>query len=105
MVEKAFQDYSLVKCDDIKNDLLSYIDMFDNIGNCRNILGVFEESFRILCNGMLDYVNGFWLAMLILVGIFDYAIYISLVASKYLFTMTTYTYEGEAVPSGCVNDM
>ncbi|XP_065293760.1 uncharacterized protein [Dermacentor albipictus] len=100
MVEKAFQDYSLVKCDDIKNDLLSYIDMFDNIGNCRKILGVFEESFRILCNGMLDYVNGFWLAMLILVGVFDYAIYISLVASKYLFTMTTYTYEGEAVPPG-----
>ncbi|KAH6927312.1 hypothetical protein HPB50_001611 [Hyalomma asiaticum] len=99
-IDMAFQDYSLVKCDAIKNDLLSYIDMFDKIGSCRNILNVFEESFRILCNGMLDYVNGFWLAMLILVGVFDYAIYISIVASKYLFTMTTYTYEGEPVPSG-----
>ncbi|XP_075750590.1 uncharacterized protein LOC119173469 [Rhipicephalus microplus] len=100
VVHKAFQDYSLIKCDAIKNDLLSYIDMFDNIGNCRKILSVFEESFRILCNGMLDYVNGFWLAMLILVGVFDYAIYNSLVASKYLFSMTTYTYEGEPVSPG-----
>ncbi|KAH8021951.1 hypothetical protein HPB51_018800 [Rhipicephalus microplus] len=71
VVHKAFQDYSLIKCDAIKNDLLSYIDM-----------------------------NGFWLAMLILVGVFDYAIYNSLVASKYLFSMTTYTYEGEPVSPG-----
>ncbi|KAL1487324.1 hypothetical protein MTO96_008104 [Rhipicephalus appendiculatus] len=90
VVYKAFQDYSLIKCDAIKNDLLSYIDMFDNIGNCRNILSLIRRivSHPVQRNARLC------------LGVFDYAIYISLVASKYLFTMTTYTYEGEYVPPG-----
>ncbi|XP_077538661.1 uncharacterized protein LOC144151479 isoform X3 [Haemaphysalis longicornis] len=96
----ACQDYSLEKCDEAKTDILSFLDQFESIGACKKIQGVFHESFRILCDGMLDYVNGFWFAMLLLVIVFDYAIYISLVGSKYLYTMTTYTYEGEPVPEG-----
>ncbi|XP_037579317.1 uncharacterized protein LOC119462035 [Dermacentor silvarum] len=47
---------------------------------------------------MIDFVNGYWLSIMILVGIYVYGIYISLTASKYLYTMESYTYEGEPVP-------
>lgn len=38
--------------------------------------------------------------MLVLVVLISYAIYVCFVASKYLYVMTSYTYEGEAVPPG-----
>ncbi|KAH7937749.1 hypothetical protein HPB49_015172 [Dermacentor silvarum] len=76
-----------------KTDLL-----FDNIGVCSNIVDIFTDGFNIICNGMIDFVNGYWLSIMILVGIYVYGIYISLTASKYLYTMESYTYEGEPVP-------
>ncbi|KAH7947366.1 hypothetical protein HPB52_010573 [Rhipicephalus sanguineus] len=68
---KTFLDFTIEECDNLKNNISSYIDE-----------------------------NGYWLSIMGLVGIYVYGIYISLTASKYLYTMKSYTYEGEAVPPG-----
>ncbi|KAL1419255.1 hypothetical protein MTO96_005348 [Rhipicephalus appendiculatus] len=96
----TFLDFTIDECDSLKNNISSYIDEFDNIGDCTTIMAIFSDGFNILCNGMIDFVNGYWLSIMILVGIYVYGIYISLTASKYLYTMKSYTYEGEAVPPG-----
>ncbi|KAL1419256.1 hypothetical protein MTO96_005348 [Rhipicephalus appendiculatus] len=99
-IKQTFLDFTIDECDSLKNNISSYIDEFDNIGDCTTIMAIFSDGFNILCNGMIDFVNGYWLSIMILVGIYVYGIYISLTASKYLYTMKSYTYEGEAVPPG-----
>ncbi|XP_077487400.1 uncharacterized protein LOC144098546 isoform X1 [Amblyomma americanum] len=103
LVKQSFLDFTIEECDYLKNNISAYIDEFDNIGICGNILAVFTDGFNILCSGMLDFVNGYWLSMMILVGIYVYGIYISLIGSKYLYTMKSYTYEGEPVPAGQIH--
>ncbi|KAL3245114.1 hypothetical protein MRX96_018253 [Rhipicephalus microplus] len=99
---KTFLDFTIDECDSLKNNISSYIDEFDNIGDCPTIMDIFSDGFNILCNGMIDFVNGYWLSIMVLVGIYVYATYISLTASKYLYIMKSYTYEGEPVPPGLV---
>ncbi|XP_075750372.1 uncharacterized protein LOC142817204 [Rhipicephalus microplus] len=99
-VKQTFLDFTIDECDSLKNNISSYIDEFDNIGDCPTIMDIFSDGFNILCNGMIDFVNGYWLSIMVLVGIYVYATYISLTASKYLYIMKSYTYEGEPVPPG-----
>ncbi|XP_065288350.1 uncharacterized protein [Dermacentor albipictus] len=97
LVKQTFLDFTIENCDDLKNNISFYIDEFGNIGVCSTIVDIFSDGFNIICNRMIDFVNGYWLSLIILVGIYVYGIYISLTASKYLYTMESYTYEGEPV--------
>ncbi|XP_064488775.1 uncharacterized protein LOC135400788 isoform X2 [Ornithodoros turicata] len=99
-VSKSFLADTLEKSENLKTDILYYLDQFDDVGNCTKILSIFQGSFNIMCNGVIDYVNGYWLALLCLTCVYVYAIYISLSTSKYFFIMESYTYEGEPVPEG-----
>ncbi|CAN7938629.1 unnamed protein product, partial [Ixodes hexagonus] len=97
IVEHAFLDDILEKCNHLKESILYSLDSFDSIGNCSRIEGVFNTCFRLLCDGVLDFVNSYWLAIMAVVPVYYYAIYISMSGSKYLYTMKSYTYEGEPV--------
>ncbi|CAN8018593.1 unnamed protein product [Ixodes persulcatus] len=99
-LKRVFFSFFLLCSQAAFSDEIKLGDAFDKIGNCDQIKAVFNACFEMLCNGILDYMNGLWLALLLLVFCFLYAIYISLVGSKYLFTMTSYTFEGEPVPEG-----
>ncbi|XP_064472518.1 uncharacterized protein LOC135387008 isoform X2 [Ornithodoros turicata] len=99
-LEKAFIQFTLKKCDSVRNDITLRLSDFDSVGNCSKLLGVYEVCFTIFCKGLIDYVNGYWLSLLCMVCVYIYAIYICLCTSKYFFTMESYTYEGEPVPEG-----
>ncbi|XP_064467844.1 uncharacterized protein LOC135378684 isoform X2 [Ornithodoros turicata] len=99
-VQTSFLEATLAKCDQLKSDVLTFLDRFDRVGNCTKINTVFETAFTIMCTGFIDYLNGYWSALLVLTGLFGYAIYVCLCTSKYLITMKSYTYEGEPVPEG-----